>query len=206
MHTNTGSADLRTYSDCANHARLAGCWLACLLACFFLSAKKACSLSHPCTALSVSGMSSLSVQHANSFTWHAAYGSSATHMVTDEALAERKAALEGDPGTDNAVKVDMPQTPSMHQAQPVEQPDQPLDTRVSTSCSCQQPRGITARLMLMACLLLSFIFAVAYMGCSLAIQMCLDLALSGLMQCWYDCCVSSCCRCSWYRASLQPAC
>lgn len=75
------------------------------------------------------------------FTCHAAYGSGATHMVTEEALAERKAALEGDPGTDNAVKVDMPQNPSMHQAQPVDQPDQPLETRVGTSCSCQRPHA-----------------------------------------------------------------
>ncbi|DBA99141.1 TPA: hypothetical protein ACH3X3_011764 [Trebouxia sp. C0006] len=59
------------------------------------------------------------------------YGSSDTHMVTDEALAERRAALEGDPGTDNAVKVDMPQEASMHQAQPVEQPEQPLETRLT---------------------------------------------------------------------------
>ena len=115
------------------------------------------------------------------FTWHAAYGSSATHMVTDEALAERRAALEGDPGTDNAVKVNMPQEASMHQAQPVEQPEQPLETRVGTSCSCQKAHGSTALLLLMAWLLHSIIFVVVHMGCSLAIQMCSDLAC-------VDCC------------------
>ena len=94
------------------------------------------------------------------FSRHAAYGSSATHMVTEEALAERTAALEGDPGTDNAVKVDMPQTPSMHQALPVEQPDK-LETRVGTSCSCQKPCGSTALPMLVACLLLSTVVTVA---------------------------------------------
>ena len=86
-------------------------------------------------------------------------------MVTDEALAERKAALDGDSGTDNAVKVDMPQEASMHQAQPVEQPDQPLETRVGTSCPCQQPHGSTALLMPMACLLLSSVVTVADMVC-----------------------------------------
>ncbi len=59
-------------------------------------------------------------------------------MVTEEALAERKAALEGDPGADNAVKIDMPQTPSMHQAQSVEEPAEPLETRVGASHSCHQ--------------------------------------------------------------------
>lgn len=99
------------------------------------------------------------------FTWYAAYGSSDTRMVTDEALAERRAALEGDPGTDSAVKVDMPQEASMHQAQPVEQPDQPLETRVGTSCSCQQPHGSTASMTPMACLLLSNVVTIADMVC-----------------------------------------
>ena len=66
-------------------------------------------------------------------TWSAAYGSEATHMVTEEALAERKAALEGDPGTDSAVKVDMPQEPCMPQTRGVEQPAEPLETRVGIS-------------------------------------------------------------------------
>ena len=44
-------------------------------------------------------------------TWSAAYYSETTHMVTEEASAERKAAQEGDPGTDSAVKVEMPQEP-----------------------------------------------------------------------------------------------
>lgn len=132
------------------------------------------------------------------FTWHAAYGSSATHMVTEEALAERRAALEGDPGTDNAVKVDMPQTPSMHQAQPVEQPEQPLETRVGNSCSCQKPRGTTALPILVACLLLSTVVTVAEQ-CSLAIQICTDMALSELLQCLCDCCCGLWCCCSWYR-------
>ncbi|KAL0018676.1 hypothetical protein WJX77_002041 [Trebouxia sp. C0004] len=44
------------------------------------------------------------------------YGSGATQMVTEEALAERKAALVGDSGADSAVKVDMPQEASMHSA------------------------------------------------------------------------------------------
>ena len=48
---------------------------------------------------------------------NAAYGTGATQMVTEEALAERKAALEGDPGTDNAVKISMPQEAPMHSAQ-----------------------------------------------------------------------------------------
>jgi uncharacterized iron-regulated membrane protein len=100
-----------------------------------------------CPACSVCLYSMLS-----GLTWHAAYGSSDTHMVTDEALAERRAALEGDPGTDNAVKVDMPQEASMHQAQPVEQPEQPLETRVSASCSCQKLHGSTALVMPAACL------------------------------------------------------
>ena len=65
--------------------------------------------------------------------WNAAYGSDAVHMVTEEALAERKAALEGDPGTDSAVKVDMPQEPSMRQAQLAKQPAEALQTRVTIS-------------------------------------------------------------------------
>ena len=45
---------------------------------------------------------------------YAAYGSQATHMVTNEALKERQAALVGDPGTDSSTKVDIPaeQTPT----------------------------------------------------------------------------------------------
>ncbi len=39
-------------------------------------------------------------------------------MVTDEALAERQAALEGDPGTDSAVKVNIPQEPFSPKAEP----------------------------------------------------------------------------------------
>ena len=54
-------------------------------------------------------------------------------MVTEEALAERKAALEGDPGTDSAAKVDMPQEPCTLQARGVEQPAEPLETRVGIS-------------------------------------------------------------------------
>lgn len=46
----------------------------------------------------------------------AAYGSGATQMVTEEALAEREAALEGDPGSDSAVKISMPQDASLHSA------------------------------------------------------------------------------------------
>lgn len=37
-------------------------------------------------------------------------------MVTEEALAERKAALEGDPGSDSAVKISMPQDAPLHSA------------------------------------------------------------------------------------------
>ena len=71
----------------------------------------------------------------------AAYGSDATHMVTDEALAERDAALRGDPGTDLAVKVDMPPQPSMHQAkEPAEPPTGVLETQVGTTCLvCYKP-------------------------------------------------------------------
>lgn len=70
---------------------------------------------------------------------NAAYGSDATHMVTEEALAERDAALKGDPGADMAVKVDMPPQPSMHRAKPVAEPAQPsaetVETQVGTICS-----------------------------------------------------------------------
>ncbi|DBB02982.1 TPA: hypothetical protein ACH3X1_013571 [Trebouxia sp. C0004] len=61
----------------------------------------------------------------------AAYGSDAVHMVTEEALAERKAALEGDPGTESAVKVDMPQEPFMRQAQLAKQPAEALQTMLT---------------------------------------------------------------------------
>ncbi|KAL0019149.1 hypothetical protein WJX77_007973 [Trebouxia sp. C0004] len=52
-------------------------------------------------------------------------------MVTEEALAERKAALEGDPGTESAVKVDMPQEPFMRQAQLAKQPAEALQTMLT---------------------------------------------------------------------------
>lgn len=64
-------------------------------------------------------------------------------MVTEEALAERDAALKGDPGADMAVKVDMPPQPSMHRAKPVAEPAQSsaetVETQVGTICSlhCQ---------------------------------------------------------------------
>ncbi|DBB15923.1 TPA: hypothetical protein ACH3X3_003297 [Trebouxia sp. C0006] len=76
------------------------------------------------------------------------YGSEATHMVTEEALAERKAALEGDPGTDSAVKVDMPQEPCTPQARGVEQSAEPLETRLTYSkrtSATGQPPSIIAK-------------------------------------------------------------
>lgn len=54
-------------------------------------------------------------------------------MVTEEALAERKAALEGDPGADNAVTVNMPQDEPMHSAQRLsaaQQPEHAMESRV----------------------------------------------------------------------------
>ena len=54
-------------------------------------------------------------------------------MVTEEALAERKAALEGDPGTDIAVKVSMPQDAPLHSAQlpnATQQPEGALGSKV----------------------------------------------------------------------------
>ena len=57
-------------------------------------------------------------------------------MVTEEALAERKAALEGDPGTDSAVKISMPQDAPMHSAQrpsAVQRPVQAMESGVSSS-------------------------------------------------------------------------
>lgn len=38
----------------------------------------------------------------------AAYGSNATHQMTEEALAVRQAALYGDAGTDESFQVDIP--------------------------------------------------------------------------------------------------
>ena len=38
----------------------------------------------------------------------AAYGSNATHQMTEEALADRQAALHGDAGTDESFQVDIP--------------------------------------------------------------------------------------------------
>ncbi|KAL3134216.1 hypothetical protein ABBQ38_006651 [Trebouxia sp. C0009 RCD-2024] len=70
----------------------------------------------------------------NEFT--APYGSGATQMVTEEALAERKAALEGDPGADNAVTVNMPQDEPMHSAQRLsaaQQPEHAMESRAQPS-------------------------------------------------------------------------
>lgn len=39
---------------------------------------------------------------------HAAYGQNATHQMTEEALAERQAALHGDAGTEESFAVDIP--------------------------------------------------------------------------------------------------
>lgn len=38
----------------------------------------------------------------------AAYGQNATHQMTEEALAERQAALHGDAGTEESFAVDIP--------------------------------------------------------------------------------------------------
>ena len=54
-------------------------------------------------------------------------------MVTEEALAERKAALQGDPGTDSAVKISMPPDIPLHSAQhptAAKQPEDALDSKV----------------------------------------------------------------------------
>lgn len=66
----------------------------------------------------------------------AAYGSGDTQMVTEEALAERKAALEGDPGSDSAVKISMPQDAPLHSAQhptAAQQPEDALESKVMPS-------------------------------------------------------------------------
>ncbi|KAL3140482.1 hypothetical protein ABBQ38_004739 [Trebouxia sp. C0009 RCD-2024] len=63
-----------------------------------------------------------------------AYGSGDTQMVTEEALAERKAALEGDPGSDSAVKISMPQDAPLHSAQhptAAQQPEDALESKLS---------------------------------------------------------------------------
>lgn len=65
----------------------------------------------------------------------AAYGSGATQMVTEEALAERKAALEGDPGTDSAVKISMPQDAPLHSAHHPTAAQQPQDALESKAMS-----------------------------------------------------------------------
>ena len=56
-------------------------------------------------------------------------------MVTEEAMAERRAALEGDPGTDTAVKINMPHEPSIAEGWPVEEPVDPLQTSVGIICT-----------------------------------------------------------------------
>ena len=54
-------------------------------------------------------------------------------MVTEEALAKRKVALEGDPGTDNAVKVDMPQKSFRAPGTACETASGAVETRVGIS-------------------------------------------------------------------------
>ena len=78
----------------------------------------------------------------------AAYGTGATQMVTEEALAERKAALEGDPGVDGAVKLDMPQEEPMHSAKHqngAQQHQANIESRVST-CRCTCAGYVTSAL------------------------------------------------------------
>ena len=53
-------------------------------------------------------------------------------MVTEEALAERKAALEGDPGTDAAHKVAIPEDHPVSMAKPVQQPDIQTDAELES--------------------------------------------------------------------------
>lgn len=64
-------------------------------------------------------------------------------MVTEEALAERKAALEGDPGSDSAVKISMPQDAPLHSAHHLNpttahQPEEEdaLESKVMPSAVC----------------------------------------------------------------------
>ena len=57
-------------------------------------------------------------------------------MMTEEALAERKAALVGDFGADSAVKINIPQEESMHSAtypSGAQQPEEAMQSRVSAS-------------------------------------------------------------------------
>ena len=58
----------------------------------------------------------------------AAYGVNPTHQMTEEALADRQAALYGDGGTDESFKVDIP----------AKQPtDKVRSARLTASCSLQ---------------------------------------------------------------------